>query len=65
VTAEQVQAAARKYLHPEQLTMLVVGKWADIEAGDASHRASMKEFFGGKVEHLPLRDPLTLAPQPN
>jgi len=65
VTAAQVQAAAQKYLHPEQLTMLVVGKWADIEAGDAGHRASMKEFFGGKVEHLPLRDPLTLAPQPN
>jgi zinc protease len=62
VTAAQVQAAAQRYLHPEQLTVLVVGKWADIEPGDAGHRASMKEFFGGKVEHLPLRDPLTLAP---
>lgn len=62
VTAAQVQEAAQKHLHPERLTMLVVGKWADIEPGDANQRASMKEFFGGKVEHLPLRDPLTLEP---
>jgi zinc protease len=62
VTAEQVQAAAQKYLHPDQLTMLVVGKWTDIEAGDANHRASMKDFYGGKVTHLPTRDPLTLEP---
>jgi hypothetical protein len=24
----------------------------------------MKEFFGGEVKHLPLRDPLTLEPMP-
>ncbi len=62
VTAAQVQAAAQKYLHPEQLTMLVVGKWADVEPGDPNHRASMRDFHGGKVDHLPLRDPLTLEP---
>lgn len=64
VTAAQVQAAAQKHLHPEQLAMLVVGKWADIEPGDANKRASMKEFHGGKVERLPVRDPLTLQPLP-
>ena len=45
--------------------MLVVGKWSEIEPGDADGRATMAEFFGGKVEHLPLRDPLTLAPPPS
>jgi zinc protease len=62
VTAAHVQAAAQKHLRPEQLTMLVVGKWADIAPGDADRRASMKDFHGGKAEQLPLRDPLTLEP---
>ncbi len=62
VTAAQVLAAAQKHLHPEQMTILVTGKWAEIEAGDANKRAAMKDFHGGKVEHLPVRDPLTLEP---
>jgi predicted Zn-dependent peptidase len=63
VTAADVQAAAREFLHPDRLTMLVVGKWSDIAPGDAAGRASMKDLFGGQVTHLPPRDPLTLAPQ--
>ena len=35
---------------------------SEIEPGDAQGRATMAQFFDGKVEHLPLRDPLTLAP---
>ncbi len=63
VTAEDVQRIAQKYLDPENVVFLVVGKWEDIEPGDADDRASMKEFFGGQVTHLPLRDPLTLEKQ--
>jgi zinc protease len=62
VTAEQVLAAAKKHLSPEQLVTLVVGKWQEISPGDPQGRATMAQFAGGKVEQLPLRDPLTLEP---
>ncbi len=64
VTASQVQAAAAKYLHPDQLVMLVVGKWEEIAPGDPEGRAKMADLLGGEVVHLPLRDPLTLEPRP-
>jgi zinc protease len=62
VSAENVRAAAAKYLDPAKLAMLVVGKWSEIEPGDAAGRAKMADLFGGQVKHLPLRDPLTLLP---
>jgi predicted Zn-dependent peptidase len=62
VTVEDVQRVAKKYLDPEQLVFLIVGKWDEIKPGDADGRASMKEFFGGAATKLPLRDPLTLEP---
>jgi zinc protease len=64
VSAENVQAAAAKYLDSAKLAMLVVGKWSEIAPGDASGRAKMADLFGGQVTHLPLRDPLTLQPLP-
>ena len=60
VTAEDVRRVAEKYLAPEDVIFLVVGKWEDIAPGDADDRANMMEFFGGEVTHLPLRDPMTL-----
>jgi len=62
VTADDVRAAAAKHLDSGKLAMLVVGKWSEIEPGDADGRAKMADLFGGAVEHLPLRDPLTLLP---
>ncbi len=62
VTADDVLRIAKTYLHPERIVFLVIGRWAEIEPGDAEGKASMKEFFDGKVSHLPLRDPLTLEP---
>ena len=64
VTKDDLLRVARKYLDPAQLAILVVGDWEAIAPGDLEKRASMQEFFGGKVEHLPLRDPLTLKPLP-
>ncbi|HEY7699390.1 MAG TPA: pitrilysin family protein [Vicinamibacteria bacterium] len=64
VAAADVLGVARKYLKPEAIVFLVVGKWEEIGKGDPEGRASMKELFGGKVTHLPLRDPLTLKVLP-
>jgi zinc protease len=64
VTAADIQRVAKKHLDPEAMAIVVVGDWGTIAPGDLEKRASMKEFFGGKVTHLPLRDPLTLKPLP-
>jgi hypothetical protein len=51
-------------LKPEEIVFLVVGKWEEIEPGDAGGRARMKDLFGGEITHLPVRDPLTLRVVP-
>jgi len=64
VTREDLKRVALKYLDPEKMAILVVGDWDNIAPGDLEKRASMNDFFGGTVKHLPLRDPLTLEPMP-
>ncbi|MBU6275187.1 MAG: insulinase family protein [Planctomycetes bacterium] len=64
VTREDLQRVARKHLDPEKMAILVVGDWDAIAGGDLERRATMKDFFGGRVTHLPLRDPLSLEPLP-
>lgn len=70
VTTDDVLRVAKKYLTPENMAILVVGKWSEIEPGDptqqdANRTASMKDFFAGKSSALPLRDPMTLQPIAN
>ena len=62
VTREDIKRVAQEHLDPEKMAILVVGDWEAIAPGDLEKRASMKDFFGGAVKHLPLRDPLTLEP---
>jgi zinc protease len=62
VTAADVQRVAKKHLKPEELIILVVGKWDEIGPGDADQRAKMSELLDGQVEHLPLRNPMTMEP---
>jgi zinc protease len=64
VTAEDIRRVARKHLDPATMAILVVGDWDKIAPGDLEKRASMGDFFGGRVKHLPLRDPLSLEPLP-
>ncbi len=62
VSASDVQKAAKAHLDPSQMAILIVGTWDDIVEGDLENRADMSDFHGGSVNHLPLRDPLTLEP---
>jgi len=62
VTAEDIQRAAQKYLEPEEMALLIVGRWDEIAVGDLDGRADMSLFFDGQVHELPLRDPMTLEP---
>jgi zinc protease len=48
VTRQDIQRVARKYLHPDQLTLLVVG---DVRESDASWRD------WGHITALTLDDP--------
>ena len=64
VTADDLLRVAQAHLDPGKMAILVVGDWEAIAPGDLGKRASMNEFFGGRVKHLPLRDPLTLEPLP-
>jgi zinc protease len=61
VTAADVQRVARQHLVPEKLIVLVVGNQADIDKGDGKGGPSLASLApGGKVEHLALRDPMTM-----
>ncbi len=65
VTAADVQKAARTYLDPAKLVVLVVGKAAEAEAGDPKdHPGRLGDALGLPVTRLPLRDPLTLKVLP-
>jgi predicted Zn-dependent peptidase len=62
VTADDVRRVAQQHLKPDEVVLLLVGKWDEIAKGDSDGRATMADFFGGAVTHLPPRDPLTLEP---
>jgi zinc protease len=60
LTLADLESAAERRLHPEESIILVVGNVEDILAGHPDHDARFTDF--GKIHHLPLRDPMTLAP---
>jgi zinc protease len=66
VTADDVQRVAKRMLDFSKMAVFVVGDWNAIAPGDAMPgkpaRATMAEFFNDSVNHLPLRDPLSMQP---
>jgi zinc protease len=58
VTAQDILAAAQKFLHPDRLVYLVIGDPEAVEAGSDKHPERFSDF--GKITVLPLRNPLTL-----
>lgn len=51
VTAEEVQAAARKYIHPDRMTIAVVGPLDRIRSAPAIEGEAQLEDYGKSVTH--------------
>ena len=62
VTAEDVQAVAKKYLDPASMAIFIVGDWGTISNGDPAAPANRPKFSEDGTTHLPLRDPMTMQP---
>ncbi len=63
VSAQEVLRAARKYLVPSRLVILVVGNAGEMQAGDAAdHPGLLKDAAPLPVVNLPKRDPISLKP---
>ena len=63
IGADDVLRVAETHLAPDGMAILVIGDWDEIYGGDLEGRASMNDFFGGNVQHMPTLDPLTLQPE--
>ena len=62
VTADDVRRAAKTYLVPERMVMLVVGDQKEIDLGDGKHEAVLASLLPvGNVTELTLRDPMTMT----
>jgi predicted Zn-dependent peptidase len=63
VTLADVQRAAKQFLDPARLVLLVVGQKEEILKGHPNHPVKLTDLTGGRLQDVPLRDPMTLQPQ--
>lgn len=62
VAAVDVKRVAGRLITPDKVTLLVVGKKADLLNPDPKHPVKFADLTGGKLTELPLRDPMTMKP---
>jgi predicted Zn-dependent peptidase len=62
VQRDDIQRVATKHLHPERVSILVVGNQEEILKGHPDHPISLDKLVSAPLTELPLRDPLTLEP---
>jgi hypothetical protein len=62
VSAADVKRVAGRLITPDKVTLLVVGKKADLLNPDPKHPVKFADLTGGKLTDLPLRDPMTMKP---
>jgi zinc protease len=60
VTKADVKRQAQRLLKAESVTLLVVGKKADLLNPDPKHPVKFADLTNGKLTEVPLRDPLTM-----
>lgn len=63
VTVDEIQRVAQKYLHPDQMAILLVGNAAAIQKGNPDKpEYSVEKMAGPKgITMIPLPDPLTMV----
>ncbi len=62
LTKADVDRIAKRLLHPDSVTLLVVGNKADLLNPEPGHPVRFADLTGGRFTELPLRDPLTMKP---
>lgn len=62
VPVSAVTETARVFIQPDELVVLVVGRWSEISADATAGQSTLEQICGHQVTHLPARDPSTLLP---
>jgi zinc protease len=62
VTKADVKRAAERLLKPNAVTVLVVGKKADLLNPEPKHPVKFADLTNGMLTEIPLRDPFTMKP---
>lgn len=62
VSAADVKRVAQRLLTTEKVTILAVGKKADLLNPDPKHPVDFAGLAGGRLVDVPLRDPFTMQP---
>lgn len=62
VSSADTLRVARKYLHPDEARIVIVGQKKIILAGHPNHPVSLGKLAQGHWTDLPLRDPITMKP---